>query len=296
MDNGAVRNLEQIQETDDQPRTPRAVSIALVVLGVACIVFAAIAITGRKSAPQEKKADPLGDLVAQRAGLNGSGSGNSANGGRASAAVAIGAANAASATQLSSHEVTFPGILSDDARPTTALAAVRPQQQAAAVVAAPTAPPPATDRLPVVTFANGTPAVPPPSSPATALPAQNVLEATPVVTRPRDALTKAATESAQLAVAGAPAAAAGHDGGYQLQVSSFRSETEAGQFADQLRARGHKAYVLEAHVAGRGTWYRVRVGPFPTQHAAAAYRATFESKEHVVPFVVLPPSAKSAEH
>jgi cell division septation protein DedD len=55
-----------------------------------------------------------------------------------------------------------------------------------------------------------------------------------------------------------------------------------------LRARGHKAYVLEANVAGRGTWFRVRIGPFSTQHAAVTYRSSFEAKEHVVPFVVPP--------
>jgi cell division protein FtsN len=49
--------------------------------------------------------------------------------------------------------------------------------------------------------------------------------------------------------------------------------------------------VLEAKVQGRGTWYRVRVGPFPTQAAASSYRSTFEAKEHVVPFVVPPSSA-----
>ena len=105
----------------------------------------------------------------------------------------------------------------------------------------------------------------------------------------RRAHTPAATDSGQLQVAAAPAVGAGHDGGYQLQVSSFRTQAEANQFSDQLRARGHKAYVVEAHVVGRGTWYRVRVGPFTTQHAAnAAYRASFEAKEHVVPFVVPP--------
>jgi DedD protein len=91
--------------------------------------------------------------------------------------------------------------------------------------------------------------------------------------------------------AGTPAASAGHDGGYQLQVSSFRTQSEANDFADQLRARGHKSYVQEAHVTGRGTWFRVRVGPFATQHAAATYRSSFEAKEHVVPFIV-PPSVK----
>lgn len=294
MDHGAVRNLEQIQESDDQPRTPRAVSIALVVLGGACLVFAGIAVSGRKSVAQEKRVDPLGDLVAQQAK----------------------GAGAAAATQLSAHDVTFPGILSDDAKPTTALAAVRPQAQpasaqSASALGAPNAPPPATDRLPVVTYPLGTPtapplgagagAAPPPqalmttSFGAAPLPAQNVLEATPVVTRPRDALTRAATDSAQIATAGVAAAPPGHEGGYQLQVSSFRDANEANQFVDQLRARGHKAYVLEAHVVGRGTWYRVRVGPFATQQSAAAYRSTFESKEHVVPFIV-PPKAAQTDH
>ena len=143
----------------------------------------------------------------------------------------------------------------------------------------PTQPPPPTDRLPVVP-----------------IPAQAVLEATPVVTHPRDALTKVATDAAQLAAPpSGDAAPAGHEGGYQLQVSSFHTQNEAQAFADQLRARGHKAYALEAHVPGRGVWYRVRVGPFPTQHAATQYRAAFEAREHVVPFVV-PPETTAKAH
>jgi DedD protein len=275
MEQGAVRNLEQIQEHDDAPRIPRGVSVALVMLGGACIAFAAVAINGRKAGGHDVHVDPLGDLVAQH--------------GRA------GGPAAPVGTALSAHDVTFPGMLSDDGKtPTTALAAVRALPAAASEPAgmgpAPTAPPPPTDRLPVVGFGDGT-------TPPSSLPAQNVLEATPVVTRPRDPLTRAASDSAQLVSAGAPSVAAGHDGGYQLQVSSFRSQTEAAAFADQLRARGHKAYVLEAHVNGRGTWYRVRVGPFGSQHTAAAYRSTFEAKEHVVPFIVLPPKAgTSADH
>ena len=177
------------------------------------------------------------------------------------------------------HDVTFPSILSDGDHPTTVLAAVRAGSGSAVMVAPssappPVGPPPAADKLSVV-----------------GLPAQNVLDASPVLTRPRDALTKSATDSAQVNTAGSPTASAGHDGGYQLQVSSFRAEAEANQFGDQLRARGHKAYVLEAHVNGRGTWYRVRIGPFKTQHEAATYRASFEAREHVVPFIV-PPAGK----
>jgi DedD protein len=264
MDQGSVRNLEQIQEGDGSPGTPRLMSIAVVVLGGACVVFAALALGGHKSAPLAKPQDPLGDLVAQH--------------GRAGSA-------SARVPDLSPSDVTFPGLLSDDKNPTTALAAVRVMPSAAAsgqpfASPAPTGPspsvplpPPPTDRLSVVP-----------------LPAQNVLEATPMITRPRDGLTKAASDSAQIGNAGAPAVSAGHDGGYQLQVSSFRTLQEGNDFADQLRARGHKAYVQEAHVTGRGTWFRVRVGPFATQHAAAVYRSSFESKEHVVPFIVPPAS------
>ena len=236
-----VRNLEQIKE-DDASRAPRFWSWAVVALGGAAIVFAGVTLAGRKSDATDKKVDPLGDLVAAHGKTQKPGA-------------------PAKATDLSTKDVTFPGLLSDNDNPTTALAAVRtaPAPSAStAPLAAPTDPPPPTDKLPVV-----------------ALPAQNVLSATPVVTHPRDALTKAATESTDNATPTTPAAAAGHDGSYQLQVSSFRTEPEADAFADQLRARGHKAYVLEAKVPGRGTWYRVRVGPFTTQHAAAQYRSTF---------------------
>lgn len=256
IEQGSVRNLEQIQE-EDGTRMPRAASLAIVALGGACVVFAALALGGRKPAALPPPVDPLADLVAQRT-----------HQGPLAAATP-------KPTDLSATDVTFPSMLSDDKAPTTALAAVRSLGAPAASTSTLVSPPPPTDRLSVVAVAP--------------LPVQSVLEATPVVTRPRDALMRAATDSAQLQVAAPPSVGAGHDGGYQLQVSSFRTQTEANQFSDQLRARGHKAYVVEAHVVGRGTWYRVRVGPFATQHAAAAYRTGFEAKEHVVPFVV-PPS------
>jgi DedD protein len=274
IDPGGIRNLEDLQEDDDDRRMPPAVTATLVTLGGACIVFAAFALVGRATKPALAKGDPLGDLVAHRALLP------------------ITAASARLTTvDLAPKDVTFPQMLSDDSNPSTALAAVRmsgSQLPIAALAPAPlpTQPPPATDRLPVVP-----------------LPAQAVLEASPIVTRPRDALTRAATDAAQItgpgaagggaSSAGGDTAPAGHEGGYQLQVSSFHTQAEADAFADQLRARGHKAYVVEAHVPNRGTWFRVRVGPFGSQHAAATYRASFEEREHVVPFIV-PPESKNA--
>jgi cell division septation protein DedD len=277
MEHGSVRNLEQIQESDGE-RTPRGVTILLVALGGACIVFAGLAIGGRKSVPSAQKADPLGELVTQqaKAGLGAS----------------------PKATDLNAHDVTFPGILSDESSPTTALAAVKGNPRGATI---PSAPPPPAGALPGTFTA--------PSDPNAAislnvrsldpstngeriqvapLPAQNMLGASPVVTRPRDSLTRAASDAAESASRDSAPAPAGREGGYQLQVSSFRTQAEADTFSGQLRSRGHKAYVVEAHVPGRGTWYRVRIGPFTSQHAASSYRSGFEGREHVVPFIVPP--------
>lgn len=277
---GTVRNLEQIQETDGELRAPRGVTILLVALGAGCIVFAALALGGKRGSGALAKTDPLGELVTQQAKAGQPG---------------------VKATDLSSRDVTFPGILSDENAPTTALAAVKgaPGSKAAsksAAQAAPAQPSAADDPAGAIVLSKAPtspePSPPPPTDrlPVVPLPAQNVLEASPVVTRPRDSLTRAANDAAQIASAAQPAAPPGKEGGYQLQVSSFRTQAEADQFAAQLRARGHKAYVIEAHVPNRGTWYRVRIGPFPSQHAAASYRVGFEGREHVVPFIVQPQS------
>jgi cell division septation protein DedD len=260
-----LRNLEQLQEDDDDRKTPRSVTAAMLVLGGGCVVFAGLALAGRASQPPGVKADPLGDLLAQHPKPQ--------------------VVASARPTDISAHDVTFPQMLSDEDKPATALVAVRPAGSSSSspqkAPPVPSQPPPPTDRLPVVP-----------------LPAQAVLEASPIVTRPRDNLTRAATEAGQV-LAAAPAsgdtAAAGHEGGFQLQVSSFRAQSEAQAFADQLRARGHHAYVVEAHVPGRGTWFRVRIGPFSTQHAASQYRSGFEAREHVVPFVV-PPDGQQQSH
>jgi DedD protein len=262
MSDNGIRNLDELRE-DDGKAMPRGVTVAFVVLGGACIGFAALALGGRSSQPPAPKVDPLGELVSSRA-----------------AAAAAPPASARPPVDLSSNDVTFPRILSDQDQPTTAMAVVRPAgARTDSPPPAPSKPPPPTDRLPVVP-----------------LPAQAVLEVSPIVTRPRDTMTQQASDAAQLGSAPTSdeTVGPGHDGGYQLQVSSFRTQAEGEAFAEQLRARGHKAYVLEARVPGRGTWYRVRVGPFSTQHAATQYRATFEAKEHVVPFVVPPETTARA--
>lgn len=83
-----------------------------------------------------------------------------------------------------------------------------------------------------------------------------------------------------------PSASAGREGEYTMQVISVPEEATADAFAAGLRARGHRAFVVSAEIEGRGTTYRVRVGPFATNAEAQAYRQSFELSERMNTLVV----------
>lgn len=103
----------------------------------------------------------------------------------------------------------------------------------------------------------------------------------------RDAATDPVLAAAlpQVAPRDVERAAPGADGPYTLQVISYRSRAEAGLFAQALRSRGHSAFVISGEVEDRGTFYRVRIGPFPNRVRAERYRATFEQEEGMNTFV-----------
>lgn len=240
MDNGGLRNIEQIQEREGGGG--RLGGLVLASLGCACLVFAGVALLRRPSASAARMVDPLDALVVR-------------------------APASAQRRELSAQDVTFPSMLSDSQHPTTALAALQGAAAPSSSVAQlPTAPPPPGDRLPVVP-----------------MPAQRILSASSVVTDPRDPLTSAARDRGAV---GGEMADEGKAGAYNLQVASFKTEPEAQSFATALRQRGHHAYLEPAQIPGRGTWYRVRVGPFKYLRDANKYRAEFEAREHIVPFVV----------
>jgi DedD protein len=243
------QNIEHLREAEDRPRGSRLGTLMLTSLGAACIVFAVIGQSHRRAAPVTKPHDALGELLAR-------------------------SKENAAPLEVSGSDVTFPSMLSDDPRTTTALVAIRSSNAPSADVAQGeralrvVTPPPPTDRLSVVP-----------------LPARDLMQASLLGDRPRDALVQLAR---QAGATNAPLAAQGKAGGYQLQTSSFRTESEAAGFAAALRQRGHHAYTEVAEVAGRGTWYRVRIGPFASKKDAVAYRADFEDREHMVPFVLDP--------
>jgi cell division septation protein DedD len=253
-----VRNLDDIQEEDSRSKSSRFAALLLASLAGAGIVTAVVVMSRRGGDVQHAKQDPLAELVlAQK--------------------------NAApSADKLETREVSFPGILSDDSKPTTALAAVRDEHgrllppPAESASAAAVSPPPAADRLPVVP-----------------LPVGEMLGATPVTTQPKDELVALAADKSKLP-AGGELAPAGMDGGFQLQVASFKDQADADRLVEDLRRRGHRAYRLAANVPERGIWQRVRIGPFKTKFEASKYKADFERTERMTPFLVDPDKVKQA--
>ena len=75
------------------------------------------------------------------------------------------------------------------------------------------------------------------------------------------------------------------DGNWTLQLSAYQDKAEADRFAADLRSKGYAPYVVEATVAGKGTWYRVRMGRFPSKEAASRYLADFQRETSIAAFV-----------
>lgn len=73
----------------------------------------------------------------------------------------------------------------------------------------------------------------------------------------------------------------GSEGAFTLQVVSYEERDPAERFAHALRARGHKSYMAQADVPGRGRTFRVRVGPFTTRREALEYQTRFEQTEQM---------------
>jgi cell division septation protein DedD len=253
-----VRNLEQIQE-QDSARPSRIGTLLLVSLAGAALVSAFVMMSKKGGAPARSTQDPLAALVAdaKKPGTP--------------------------AEVLDGKDVSFPSILSDGATPTTALAAVKDERgrlvkraDASEPSAAPP-PPPAHDRLPVVPLPVGT-----------------LLNASPVITSPRDSLTDLAANAAA-AKTDVELAPEGMEGGFQLQVASFKEQADADRAVEDLRRRGHRAFRQAAHVPDRGLWHRVRVGPFKSKLEALKYKERFERTERIAPFLIDPDKVKQAE-
>ncbi|MCC7534718.1 MAG: SPOR domain-containing protein [Deltaproteobacteria bacterium] len=280
----AVRDLERIRERDDEGTVRQRTMILLAVaVGTVAAIFAlgVIAGRGRNATASPASVDPLTrlDRLAARSGE----------------------ARETRGTRVSSTDMTFPSTLTD----------TRAEVEAAMAAAAAEAEHPdhidgvAPPAVPSTPGAEGTAEVPEPPPVAGPSDSPAALLAPPPGAAGMLGEARAPAAADQLAarailandplVARAlprairgfgPPAPPGRDGVFTLQVSSYNHEQDARRFMEALRTRGHRAFVVRAQIQGRGTVWRVRIGPFETLAAAERYRREFETAEHMSTFLV----------
>lgn len=253
---GSMRDLDLIREKDDAESGARKMALLGLAAGSTMVLVLALFLEVGASAPASADADdPLAPLARVEPG-----------------SVPEGPAEpTAEDEHVDPLALTFPERLTQDTeRPEVALALAAADAELMHPDPLPLGPATAAE------LATRIPAVLPASVAATtdATTLARVAGADPMV---RDAIPEARV--------GEPAPE-GHDGEFTVQVISYDSPEGAHAFAAGLRARGHRAYVMQADVPGRGTVYRVRIGPFETMASATSYRHQFEESEHMNTIVV----------
>ncbi len=78
---------------------------------------------------------------------------------------------------------------------------------------------------------------------------------------------------------------------YTLQVAAFSKKPMAEELSNRLSGSGFKSYLVEVDLGSKGTWWRVRVGHYPSEHAAKWARLDLV-KEGLSPIVVHDGAAK----
>lgn len=74
-------------------------------------------------------------------------------------------------------------------------------------------------------------------------------------------------------------------GKFTLQLSSFKEKVEAQSFLADMKIAGYRAYLVEAEVEGKGTFYRVRFGHYQTYEDAIEAKEDFENKMRKIAYV-----------
>ena len=73
---------------------------------------------------------------------------------------------------------------------------------------------------------------------------------------------------------------------YTLQIGSYPSLEEAKRQVSTLSADNLKAFLHEAEIEGKGTWYRVYVGGYPTRSAAQQAGTVYRTEHKISSFIV----------
>lgn len=160
--------------------------------------------------------------------------------------------------------------------------AVKPAEPAPA--AAPVAPPPPEPLVAEAPKPEAKPAevavAPAPAEPKPEpTPAAKPVEAIPTRTHDAGAMRDAFARASKPAT---PETSA--DGQWTLQLSAYQDRGEADRFMAGLKDKGYAPYIVEAQVPGKGTWFRVRMGRFPSKDAAGRYLSDFKRETSIDAF------------
>ena len=93
------------------------------------------------------------------------------------------------------------------------------------------------------------------------------------------------SEKAEAVVPAAEPVPAVADGRYVVQVGSFRVEDDARALREKLLKKDFAAYIQQADLGDKGTWYRVRVGPFADVETARDAADLLKAQEKIDGFV-----------
>jgi DedD protein len=166
--------------------------------------------------------------------------------------------------------------------------AVKPASTAPATPAAATAVKPAP--APSATAPASKPSTPAPkSTPAAITPAASDDNAPDAVAEAKSPGTETvatrATPAAAKPATPRPPEATASNGAFTLQLGASPNRDDAERQASRLREKGYAPYIVTAEVPGKGTWYRVRMGSFPTKDAATRYLQDFKRETQSEAFV-----------
>jgi cell division protein FtsN len=70
-----------------------------------------------------------------------------------------------------------------------------------------------------------------------------------------------------------------------VQVASFQKPEDADRQAAKLKSKGYKVVIIKADISGKGTWYRVRLGPYGDSADAKSVALKYEKNEKSTTFI-----------
>ena len=109
-------------------------------------------------------------------------------------------------------------------------------------------------------------------------------KAEPAKTAPAESVATRSTPAAAHPAPKVPDATSA-TGAFTLQLGASPNRDDAERQASRLREKGYAPYIVTAEVPGKGTWYRVRMGSFPTKDAATRYLQDFKRETQAEAFV-----------